>query len=263
MQGLKESELQREHFNKISHKYLTARKGSKHLAYKREWWDHLFRLLEKEKVFHEKSVFLEAMCGNAEISLIFSDRFKNLKFEAYDYSDKMVESARANVSQYGIEVFQADAAEFVAPAKYDVIVLIGGLHHVPTRVSGVMKNIHASLKKNGLFINLEPTHNNYFFRKVREYIYRKNSLFEENTERAFTLSELNEYFQNSGFKIVEQYYPGLLGYILYYNPDAFPILNVGPLVFAKLLSKFDLMLSRSFIGKYFSFATWTIVKKLK
>lgn len=66
---------------------------------------------------------------------------------------------------------------------------------------------------------------------------------------------------NSDFKIRQQFYPGLLGYVLFYNPDAFPFLNKGGPKVSNLLCKIDIFLGKTFVGKMFSFNTFTIAKR--
>lgn len=257
------AEAQRAHFNKISNQYIQGRSHSNHLAYKKIWWNfilsHLSRLLPKSK----KLYGLDSMCGDGEFSFALAKKFKNLNLDAYDYSEEMV---RAGVKKIGqlkakINIFQADALKFNKKDKYDFVVILGGLHHVPYGLNKVMKNVYYSLKKGGLFINLEPTHNNFLWKTSRENIYKKNPLFESESEKAFDFKEYNDLLIKNKFEITEQIWPGLLGYILYYNPDAFPNLNIGTPSIARFLAKLDLFLGKTFIGKYLSFATWTIAMK--
>jgi ubiquinone/menaquinone biosynthesis C-methylase UbiE len=262
MSEMNKSEIQRKHFNKISKKYNSARLNKSHLAYKETWWNYLFKKLSLYTSISENSKGLEAMCGTAELSRLVINKFQKMKFDAFDYSDAMVEEAKLAVKGYDIDIFQADAISFKRDQEYDLVILIGGLHHVPDNLKLVLDNIYSSLKPGGVFVCLEPTQNNILFKKIREYIYKKNSLFEESSERGFDLSELNDSISASKLQVIDQYYPGLIGYILFYNPDAFPFLNFGGIFIAKLFARIDLILSKTFVGKYFSFATWTIAKRV-
>ncbi|MGE8720182.1 class I SAM-dependent methyltransferase [Leptospira terpstrae] len=255
-----DSEVQREHFNLISSKYLNSRKNKNHLAYKEIWWNNILDFLLANYSFDEKNNSLEAMCGLAEGSNLLRKAYPKLKLFAFDYSDEMVLAAQQE--NVGFEkIFQADVINFSEKNKYDIVIILGGLHHVPNFVDKVLTNIYQSLRKDGIFINLEPTHNNFLFKYIRESVYKKNSLFEENTERGFTLSEYNEKLVNAGFRLKKQFFPGLIGYILYYNPDAFPFLNIGTSLIAKIFSKLDWFLGNTIIGRKFSFATWSIAYK--
>jgi len=75
------------------------------------------------------------------------------------------------------------------------------------------------------------------------------------------LDTLNKHFELNNFEIVKQIYPGLLGYILYYNPDAFPILNKGSIKLVNIIFTLEKFCYSNFVGKYFSFATMSLLRK--
>ena len=50
------SEIQREHFNKISKLYLSSRENKNHLAYKQIWWDSLLNYLQKNLIIQDKKM---------------------------------------------------------------------------------------------------------------------------------------------------------------------------------------------------------------
>ncbi|RHX86337.1 class I SAM-dependent methyltransferase [Leptospira stimsonii] len=258
--SLDKSEIQREHFNKIKDNYNKARSGSNHLAYKKVWWDRLLSSLSNKIDKAKKLSGLEAMCGLGEGSTFLKGKFPLIQFEGFDYSDEMVIACKKENSAM-TRVFHQDILKFNEKEKYDIVILLGGLHHVPDSVDVALAKIYVSLKKGGLFINLEPTHNNFLFKWVRERIYKKNALFEESSERGFELKEYNRLLKQARFQILDQFYPGLLGYVLYYNPDAFPFLDRGSVRIAKGLSHLDWILGKTFLGIYFSFATWSVCKK--
>lgn len=253
-------ERQKDHFDRISHRYLEGRSGKNHLAYKEVIWEYILRGLVGYLPSDREIAGLEAMCGNAEAAERLADRFPRLKMAAFDLSDSMAAAAQGKEGGR-IRVFREDILRFREKEAYDLAVVIGGLHHIPHDVREGLRNIYGALKKGGLFLNLEPTHNNFLFRAVRERIYRANAIFEESSERAFTLREYNANLGDTGFRVLCQCYPGLLGYVLYYNPDAFPALNIGPAPMARFLARFDLALGRTFIGRKFSFATLTMAEK--
>ena len=108
---------------------------------------------------------------------------------------------------------------------------------------------------------VEPTHNNWFTRRIRQRIYKANDLFDADTEQGFEYTDLGLFFKNAGYVKVDEVYPGLLAYILYYNPDAFPGLNVGGKFLVKGLFAIDRLFWSGWIGRKLTFATMSIWKR--
>lgn len=248
---------QKKHFESVSNKYFHARQDSNHLYLKKLMWDHFFNLID---FGDKKKLVLEPMCGYAEGYELLSSRFK-IEYTGFDFSQPLVDKVKE--INPGLNVFLGDVTKFNPDKEYDIVIIIGGLHHVFRYVDDVLKMVNRSLKVGGSFICLEPTHNNIFFKLIRNFIYRKNSLFDEDTEEAFDLKTLNQSFENNHFRISNQIYPGLLSYILYYNPDAFPLLNLGGRSLVKLLFNIDRLFFTNSVGKFFSFATLTNLTKIK
>ena len=255
MKDIDKIEQQRQHFERISETYFQHRQNKNHLYLKHLIWSFFF----KDKTYLEKQNLsvLEPMCGYSEGKKIIEQNVCEIaSYEGFDYSSVLVE--KVNTLNPDLNVYLQDITKFSSNKTYDIIIIIGGLHHIPDFSEVVVKSLKNNLKPNGSFIVLEPTHNNYVFRKIRERIYKKNDLFDEETERAFTLKNLNDLFINNGYKLKDQIYPGLLSYVLFYNPDAFPFLNKGGKLLVKLLFKIDCSFFRNYIGKKLSFATLSI-----
>ncbi|GAA4274244.1 methyltransferase domain-containing protein [Aquimarina gracilis] len=245
-------EQQREHFENISEKYYNARKSTNHLYLKELMWRFFFK--NKTQLKDNQLSVLEPMCGYSEGKSILERNIGVLgSYEGFDYSSVLVEKVKE--MNPDLNVYVQDVSTFKSDKKFDVIIIIGGLHHVPSMCEEVVQNLRNNLKSQGAFIVLEPTHNNIIFRKIRERIYNKNTLFDQETEKAFRLKELNNLFLNNGYKLADQMYPGLLSYILFYNPDAFPFLNIGGKGLVKLAFKIDSFFFRNYIGRKLSFAT--------
>jgi len=251
-------ERQREHFEKIAELYCKARKDAKHLFLKKHMWDVFLK--ELSFPFTEKLNILEAMCGVAEFYNILKERLdKDFTFDAFDYSENMVVFSMEK--NPGINVWTQDVTTFCVPDSYHVVCILGGLHHVHRYADRVLHNISRSLRPGGLFISLEPTHNNPIFALIRRAIYWKNSFFDADTERGFTTEELNRAALSHGMHLVKQLYPGLLAYVLWYNPDAFPLLNRGPQHFAEKLIHAESKVWGSKLARFFSFATLSCYRK--
>jgi len=261
---MKAQDIQREHFNKISDLYVSTRSNKYHLAYKKIWWEAYFPWLIDLIGDNKTKKGLDAMCGNAEIAVYLMEHIPKLKMDAFDYSDEMVRYAKKIVKRkhMAINVFKDDILKLkLKPGSYDFVVILGGLHHMPDYTKEILTVMNKVLKPGGYFLNLEPTQNNWFLRWSRKQIYHRNPIFEEATERAFDLDKYNDHFKKADFKVIKQEYPGLLGYVLFYNPDAFPHLNISIVGLARLLAWIDVLLGKTIIGKYWSFVTWTLAQK--
>jgi SAM-dependent methyltransferase len=252
-------EQQREHFNSVAERYRTARKHDNHLLLKSLIWK---QFLGRHPALKKNGlVVLEAMCGFADGKKILEDTLNiETQYEGFDYSDEVLETLKEE--QPELKVFHADAGTVeLEKNKYEVIILLGGLHHVPHMAKEVVARLVESIKPGGYFINLEPTNGNPIFKAIRERIYAKNSLFDEETERAFEVSELMDFFESSNMRPVDITYPGLSSYVLYYNPDAFPSLNLGGKKMVKSLFALDKLFLRNVLGRWFSFATLSLWQK--
>ncbi len=255
MEHQSDIERQREHFENISEKYFHSRQSKNHLYLKDLMWGFFFK--EKDYLKIKNLSVLEPMCGYSEGKKIIEGNIGEIGYyEGFDYSSVLVK--KVNEESPELNVYVQDITTFNATKTYDIIIIIGGLHHVPTFSNQAVKNLKKNLSPNGHFIVLEPTHNNYLFRKVRERIYKKNMLFDQQTEKAFVLKELNDLFLKNGYTLKDQMYPGLLSYVLFYNPDAFPWLNFGGKSLVKLLFSLDSLFFRNYIGRKLSFATLSI-----
>ena len=253
------TERQREHFNSIADRYHRERQDSNHLYLKSLMWRDIFSHYPGLKDLHLD--VLEPMCGFCDgYELVRRHLTSDIRYQGFDYSDAVVEAVKRD--NPGLDVWQADATSYRPAAdSYDLIILIGGLHHTPLAAQEIVKNLAPGLRAGGLFISYEPTHGNPLSRMVRDGIYRKNSLFDEKTERAFPVSDLERLFTDAGLRPELICYPGLLSYILYYNPDAFPALNVGGKSLVGSLYAFDKLFYRNAVGRALSFATLSVWSK--
>ncbi|MGJ0359262.1 methyltransferase domain-containing protein [Aliarcobacter cryaerophilus] len=252
-------EQQRKHFDEISKRYFDARQNENHLFYKELMWRNFFKKIDK--YFNKKKYnCLEAMCGYAEgFKIIKNFSNINIDYKGFDYSEELVQIANENSPE--LNIINGNILTYKDENNYDLIILLGGLHHVYKNVDKALENINKLIERDSFFINLEPTHNNLFFKKIREKIYKSNDLFDDESEQAFELIELNNLFIKNGYEKVEQIYPGLLGYILYYNPDAFQNLNIGNKTMVKFIFMIEKYFFNNFIGRYFSFATLSLWRK--
>jgi len=252
-------EQQRKHFNEISTIYASARKDVKHLLLKQMVWESFFA--DKKTLAGVCERVLEPMCGIGEGGQIIRKYLTaDIDYTGFDYSEAMVESARKE--NPGANISWGDATAYEHRGElFDWIVLIGGLHHVFSGSGDVISRLRSSLLAGGYFLNFEPTQNCWVTRKIRKSIYKNNAIFDEETEQGFELSDLEAQFERAGFEKVDQVFAGLLAYVLFYNPDAFPILNLGGKWLVRVTFWLDRLIWRTWLAKKLSFATITLWRK--
>jgi len=252
-------EHQKIHSEKISKEYYAGRQDRNHVLYKKLLWEYFLKnnhhLLELSEIS-----CLEPMCGfGGGYEIIENSLAKKLSYSGFDYSEELVKISNENNPKLNIKC--DNVLTFNSKEKVDIVILIGGLHHVYENTVEALENISKCIKIGGYFINFEPTQNNMLLQKIRDIIYKKSRMIDDYSEQAFFLEELNLNFRKSGFKLIDQIYPGLLGYILYYNPDAFPFLNIGNRRIVKMIFNLEKRFFKRFVAKKCSFTTMSIWEK--
>jgi SAM-dependent methyltransferase len=252
---------QASHFEGVAGRYFSARRSPNHLLYKELLWSAALKAVRPPAGTGTLDV-LEPMCGYAEGKTIVERHYHGLiRYEGFDTSPTLLEQVAK--TKPDAVVFKGDVRDFAPKKKYDVVIISGGLHHVYRDAAAVLSMVVRALKDDGVFVNLEPTQNVFATRVARRLIYKSNPFFDPQTERAFDLPELNRLYKNAGLAVVRQVYPGLLAHVLYYNPDAFPILNIGGPLLVRSLFFLDRLFMASIIGKLLSFATLTVLTTVK
>ena len=252
-------EQQREHFDRISDQYFSARRNANHLLLKELIWRNFFS--RRPEIWQGRRRILEPMCGMAEgYEIVRSNVGSEFDYVGFDYSERMVEIARREHPQLKIE--HGDVTAYTPPGEpFDLILLIGGLHHVFSRTAQILANLRGCLGRGGLFLSFEPTHANFLTRGVRRRIYESNAIFDSDTEQGFEFEHLHRCFREAGFDLVDEVYPGLAAYVLYYNPDAFPALNLGGQGMVRALFSIDRAFWANAIGRKLSFATISVWRR--
>ncbi|MEM7168173.1 MAG: class I SAM-dependent methyltransferase [Planctomycetota bacterium] len=251
-------EQQKQHFEAISDQYYEGRQSPTHQLFGDLLWSHFLR--GKEWLRRPGLRVLEPMCGFGHgRDVLLRHLGVPIEYQGFDYSEPLIDRARE--LNPDVDFFVQDVTRFEPQSQADLIVLLGGLHHVPDHAGTVVEKLAPALPKGGAFISFEPTNNTMFQRWIREGIYRRNDLFDDETERAFTVPELNGFFRDNGFEIRDQLHCGLLAYVLFCNPDCFPALNVGGKKIVRSAFAMDRLFMRTPIGRLASFATLTLYEK--
>ncbi len=132
--------------------------------------------------------------------------------------------------------------------SFDIVSVVGGIHHMPPFVNESIFEIHRILKPGGYFCFMEP-HSESFAEKFRQLWYRYDSLFAEN-EAAVNMSELHRSFQDH-FDFKTEMYLGNFGYLFVLNSMVFRIPLNAKSIYSPFLIKTEKFFNR-FLGKRFS-----------
>ena len=251
-------ERQRRHFEGIAGEYTRSRGHPNHLLCKQLIWSHF---LSRHRDIRPACV-LEPMCGLGEGRSILIDHLGAAGFDylGFDYSSNMVEEARKRHPDLRFDV--GDVSRFEADGqRWDFIVLIGGLHHVFALSEEVVRRLAAAQPPGAHFLSFEPTQACWLTRRVREAIYKRNAIFDDDSEQGFEYDDLERQFELAGYEKRDQVFAGLSAYTLYYNPDAFPWLNLGGQWAVRAFFALDRLFWRNAIGRKLSFATITLWRK--
>jgi SAM-dependent methyltransferase len=169
---------------------------------------------------------LEAMCGSGQTTGHLLARGATVT--GLDISSELIASFKK--SWPSCEGICASIFETGLPAEsYDVIVVVGGLHHLHPQVQRATDEIHRLLKPGGHFCFMEP-HAGSLPDVIRRRWYKVDSMFEKN-EESVDFEAL--YAANRDrFDLVRTRYLGNVAYLLVLNSLIFRV----PLGLKKLYS---------------------------
>lgn len=233
--------LQQQHYERISAEYDAHYNDVYSQRYMNEIvFEPMFTGINLE----DKSI-LEAMCGGGQTTKYFLE--KNARVTGLDISPqqavhfknrhKKAEVICASMLNSGIE-----------SESFDIVSVVGGIHHMPPYVNESILEIHRILKPGGYFCFMEP-HSESFAEKFRQAWYKRDSLFAEN-EAAINMSELHQMF-NDHFNFKTERYLGNFGYLFVLNSMVFRIPLNAKSMYSPLLIKTEAFFNK-LLGKNFS-----------
>lgn len=159
--------------------------------------------------FFNKDI-LEIGCGAGHSLKYIPNTFKS--FTGIDFSDKLIELARKNYSgeQSNVCFYPLSAEDFASATseKFDLIFMIGVLHHI-SEIDNFLNSLKSLCHKDSIIVFNEPTSGNLLIsilRKLRKKVdlsYSDNQIF-------FTTHQLEKFFANSEFTIIELKNQGFL-----------------------------------------------------
>lgn len=161
--------------------------------------------------FNNKNV-LEICCGSGENALFFLGKSVNCKIYGIDISKNAVDDFKSCV---GADAYEFDIQNEISSLDncFDIIYVLGGMHHCTKNINGVLSNIHRMLKPNGLFIMHEPN-SSFFLEPIRRLWYSKDPLFDNDSENALNHDDLIKIGSSYGFEISSLKYIGGPGFFI-------------------------------------------------
>jgi len=194
---------QAEHYDRIADTYVAHYFDEWAQKYRSEFFDG--PLLDGIPL-EGKSV-LEAMCGSGQITTELLSR--GAQVTGLDVSPEMIKRFDATYGGRCASVCSSITETGLESEQFDVVVVIGGLHHVHPNVEDALQEIHRLLRPGGHFCFVEP-HAGSLPDFVRRVWYRVDKYFEEN-ESSIDIDEL-ETSQASNFSFVRRQHAGSLAY---------------------------------------------------
>ena len=160
---------------------------------------------------------LEAMCGSGLTTQGLLTR--GAEVTGLDISEACIESFQRRWPTCGTARASLDQAG-LASESFDVVVVVGGLHHLQPDINPSIDEVHRLLKPGGWFAFFEP-HVGSIPDLFRQQWYKRDLMFARN-EAAIDLAELKR-ANADRFEFVRESYGGNLGFLLVFNSMVFRI----------------------------------------
>ena len=215
--------MQKQHFDSISERYAAH--------YGDEWSQRYRHKFINDNMLGDIDLkglkVLDAMCGSGETAQYLLS--KGAKVTALDISEEEIKTFRENFPECEGCCGSIFSTNF-PDESFDVVVVVGGLHHLQPDVALAMEEMYRILKPKGYFCFMEP-HAGSLPDIARQIWYKFDRIFAEN-EAAVDLVKLKEQFA-SRFEFLKEDYGGNLAFLLVFNSMIFRV----PLHWKKLYSQ--------------------------
>lgn len=208
---------------------------------------------------HELAV-LDNMCGTGVLLPMLTDSYG--RYAGLDISRLALSYAQ----KLGSDLVQGDALSLpFGDESFHVVIVRGGLHHLDDMETAVKETARV-LKPGGKCAFLEPREDNIIVHLMRRLLYHIKAAFDPEHEHGLTSGQLRQLVKNAGFEIVHEERYGLIGFLLFCNPDTVPFTRgfsfiPGAPWLARHLSRLDRWLNRRPFIRSFAFETLLIASK--
>ena len=179
---------------------------------------------------------LEVGCGGG-----FAARYLDGLYETYtgvDYSEELIGYARQYNAGPGREFLSANIKDFEASRRFDVVLMVGVLHHMPDPAA-ILARLRGLLAPGGVVVVNEPQRGNPAISALRWIRKRVDPSYSPD-QVEFSEGELRALFERSGYG-VQSFPQGLLS-TPFAETQPFP--HAISLALARLATKVDPALER-------------------
>jgi ubiquinone/menaquinone biosynthesis C-methylase UbiE len=233
---------QEAHYDNIISLYDSHYHDAESEKYREEFLNpHLFKNID----LAGKEV-MEAMCGSGACGDFLVRNHASIT--ALDISSNALSIYQEKRPQ--TRTVHASATKTNLPANtYDIICIVGGLHHLPPHTMEGIKEFHRLLRPNGILCFAEP-HDKSLLNIIRKMWYSIDNLFEEN-EEAINYEELLQ--KSSGhFQEISCTYIGGPAYIFVLNSMVWRMPKKLKTILSPFLFKLEKWLSPIFSKRFAS-----------
>jgi len=233
--------LQTKHYERIAAEYDNHYKDSYSQKYIRRFIiEPMFSGIE----LNDKSV-LESMCGGGQVTEFLFE--KNARVTGLDISPQQTTNYKRRHRRANV-VCGSILNSGIKSESFDVVAVVGGIHHMPPHINESIQEIHRVLKPGGYFCFAEP-HSETLAESFRRAWYKHDSLFAEN-EAAININALHDGFKEQ-FDFKHECFLGNFGYLFVLNSMIFRIpLKLKPLYSPSLMAAEGIL--NKLLGKPFS-----------
>jgi SAM-dependent methyltransferase len=194
---------------------------------------------------------LEVGCGAG-----FSARYIDGWYDSYtgvDYSSELIRYARQHNGGAGREFVCTDIGDFAPTRRFDVILMVGVLHHIPD-AAGALEKLRGLLTGGGAVVVNEPQRGNPAISALR-WIRKRVDRDYSSDQVEFSEPELTGLFEEAGYT-VESFPQGILS-----TPfaEARPLPERLSRALSRVATAIDPALERFMTGTFARQLAWNVV----
>lgn len=166
--------------------------------------------------------------------------FPGAKVVGFDISPRACQAYRKNTGCDCTELNLMAPLPGSLAEKFDVVMIIGGLHHCISDLNQTLKNVDYMLRPGGYFLMCEPN-SRFMLENIRKAWYRLDKYFDAETEAALDHNDIYQSVSDQ-YRVDRVDYMGGPGYFLLLNSMVLRI----PLGVKKYLARFLFFADRIF-----------------